>query len=190
MPDGETTTTAPQMDSDQLRTALAAYMQQQGNQQSKSTETSTDTTTTDTDPGDDPAKLKAALEQWKALSRKNENQSKANAEKARRYDELLESQKSEAQKLHEAKAKAEKEAADAKLQVLKLTVANAKGVPAALLSGATQAELEASADALIEYAGKQQEVPDLGQGDRGGAAPQDPNAWIRSIAERTRIRQF
>lgn len=110
---------------------------------------------------------KAEAEKWKALSRKHEDTSKANADKARRLDELEEASKTEQQKLEERAAKAEAKAAEIELRALKAEVANVKGVPASLLSGATQEELEASADALLAFRGEKK-LPDLGGGDRGG----------------------
>lgn len=54
--------------------------------------------------------------------------------------------------------KAEKETADAEVarlnaEVLKLSIASEKGVPAKLLTGSTKEELEAAAKALLEFKG-------------------------------------
>ncbi len=49
--------------------------------------------------------------------------------------------------------------AEAELSVLKADVAAAKGVPAKLLTGSTQEELEAAADELIEFRGEQNQAP-------------------------------
>lgn len=166
---------APVVDND-LRAAMQAAVTQQPAAQAPAVEN------VDTDPGDDVEKLKAEIAKWKANSRKNETEKKANAEKARLFDELQEAQKTETQKLADAKAAAERDAAAAKLEVARVTVAAAKGVPAALLSGTTKEEMEASADALLAWAGKRDESNlDLGQGDRGApAANSDPNAWLRN----------
>lgn len=109
----------------------------------------------------------AEAEKWKALARKHEDQSKANADKARRFDEFQESQKSEQQKLEERAAAAEAKAAEIELRALKAEVANEKGVPAGLLTGSTAEELAASADALLAFRGEKPK-PDFGGGDRGG----------------------
>lgn len=69
---------------------------------------------------------------------------------------IRESQKTEAEKAAEALAAAEKRAAELELKAARAEVAAAKGVPADLLTGSTQAELEASADALIQFRGEQQ----------------------------------
>ena len=52
-------------------------------------------------------------------------------------------------------------------RTLRAEVAAAKGIPAGLLTGTTQAELEASADALLAFRGVKPPV-DFGGGARGG----------------------
>lgn len=76
---------------------------------------------------------------------------KAKAEKLREFEE---SQKTEAQKAQERLEAAEKRAAELELKAARAEVAAAKGVPAELLKGSTQEELEASADALIAFRGE------------------------------------
>ena len=68
--------------------------------------------------------------------------------------EIEDRDKTEAQKTHEALEKAQRELADVTLAKTRAEVAASKGVPAALLVGQTQTELEASADALLEYKGQ------------------------------------
>lgn len=122
------------------------------------------------DMGTDPD-WRAEAEKWKALSRKHEEQSKANADKARQFDELAEAQKSEQQKLADRLADAERKAAEAELRALRADVAQAKGVPAGLLSGSSAEELEASADALLAFRGEAPKAPPVpsaaGQGKVG-----------------------
>jgi len=107
---------------------------------------------------DDGKDWKAEAEKWKDLARKHERRQlealgfdpeqvekfKADpssvAKKATGYDELL-----------ERIAGIEKDRDEAKQQALKATVASAKGVPAELLAGSTQAELEAAADRLLAF---------------------------------------
>jgi hypothetical protein len=89
---------------------------------------------------------------WKALARKHEQQAKANADKAKRLDELEEASKSEQQKLMERAEAAEKAAADAQSRLLRAEVAAQKGLTAqmaARLVGSTKEELEADADELL-----------------------------------------
>lgn len=73
--------------------------------------------------------------------------------------ELEESQKTEAQKTQERLDAAEKRAVELELKATRAEVAAAKGVPVELLSGGTQEELEASADALIAFRGEQKSAP-------------------------------
>ncbi len=120
----------------------------------------TETKTQETD-------LSAEVEKWKAHSRKNEERAKENAEKAKKFDELEEASKTEQQKRDEHIANLEKENAALKSQTLRAQVASEKGVPAGLLSGSTQEELEESADALLAYRGEATPKAD-GQGEQGG----------------------
>ena len=123
------------------------------------------------DTGAQAVDWQAEAEKWKALSRKHEDQSKANADKARQFDEFTEAQKTEQQKLADRLAAAEKVAAEATLKALRAEVAQTKGVPAALLSGDTQEALEASADALLAFRGEAPKLPAApsaaGQGNVG-----------------------
>jgi len=123
-----------------------------------------------TPPVPDPDKgekdWQAEAEKWKTFARKHEDAAKANAEKAKRLDDLEESQKTELQKAADRAAAAEAQVAEIEARALRAEVAAAKGVPASLLSGSTQEELEASADALLAFRG-QAPKPDFGGGDRG-----------------------
>lgn len=76
---------------------------------------------------------------------------------------IRESQKTEAQKAADRQAELERENAELKVAKLRAEVAEAKSdpakgliIPASLLSGSTQEELEASAAALIAFRGEQQ----------------------------------
>lgn len=75
--------------------------------------------------------------------------------KAQKYAEWEEANKTEAQKTADRLAEIERENAELKSGKLRAEVAAAKGVPAALLTGGTQEELEAAADALIAFRGEQ-----------------------------------
>jgi hypothetical protein len=74
---------------------------------------------------------------------------------ADRLAQLEEANKTEAQKTADKLAAAEKRASELEGKALRAEVAAAKGVPVALLTGSTQEELEAAADALIAYRGEQ-----------------------------------
>lgn len=126
---------------------------------------------TDSDSGDgagtDPA---AEAAKWKAMARKHEQQAKANADKARRLDELEDSQKSELEKLTGKATEAEQRAAKAEATALRLEVALDKAPEglsvakirklAARLQGASREELEADAAELFaEFA--DQGAPDM-----------------------------
>lgn len=92
---------------------------------------------------------------------KSEREAKAAAEKRAaeaeaRIKEFEDAQKSEAEKQAERIAQIERENAELKSAKTRAEVAAAKGVPAALLTGSTQEELEASADALIAFKGAQE----------------------------------
>lgn len=75
--------------------------------------------------------------------------------KAEKFAEWENSQKSEAQKLQEERDKATADLASERAARIRAEVAATKGIPANLLSGSTQEELEASADALIAFRGQQ-----------------------------------
>jgi septal ring factor EnvC (AmiA/AmiB activator) len=75
--------------------------------------------------------------------------------KAAKLAEIEEANKTEAEKTAERLAAAEKRAAELEAKAIRAEVAAAKGVPFALLTGSTQEELEAAADALIAFRGEQ-----------------------------------
>ena len=75
--------------------------------------------------------------------------------KAQKFAEWEESQKTEAEKVQARLDAAEKRASELEAKAMKSDVAAAKGVPVALLTGSTQEELEASADALLAFLGEQ-----------------------------------
>lgn len=108
-----------------------------------------------TAPAQEPeAKQEKPETDWKAEARKHEQRAKDNAAKAKQYDELLESQKTEAQKLADRAAQAEKERDEARLEALRTKVGMSKKLPADvidLLKGDTEEELAAHADRLAEH---------------------------------------
>lgn len=117
-----------------------------------------------TEPTTEPAEAPAVQEtDWKSEARKWEQRAKANKaeadanrEAAARLAEIEEAQKSAEQKQQEALAAAQAEVAELRSVALRAEVAAAKGVPVGLLTGATREELEAAADALIEFRGPQE----------------------------------
>lgn len=90
---------------------------------------------------------------------KYRTESKANADAAKRLAEIEEAQKTETQKLADRLAAAEKKAQDAEVKALRSDVAQAKGVPAGLLTGSTEEELNASADMLLAFRGEAPKTP-------------------------------
>lgn len=100
---------------------------------------------------------------------------------ADRLSEIESANKTEAEKTAERLAAAEKRAAELEAKAIRAEVAAAKGVPAVLLTGSTQEELEAAADALIAFRGEQKPAGPsssaLGRVNLGA----DPGADARSI---------
>lgn len=123
------------------------------------------------------------VEFWKHKAREQEKRAKENAEAAKRLTEIEEAQKSEAQKQAEALQRAEQQLAAERSARLRAEVAAAKGVPADLLVGGTQEELEASADALIAFKGEPSGPVVPGQGKTPDApAPENADDWLRGLA--------
>lgn len=119
----------------------------------------------------------ADVEKWKALSRKNEARAEENADKAKRFDELEEANKSELEKVTARAEAAEKILAEQKAKdeaaALRSEIAKAKGfedrnVPATALRGSTREELEAHADEILALLPEPPVAPSAdGQGNDG-----------------------
>lgn len=111
---------------------------------------------------------KAALAAERKARRDADAQLKALQAKLQEFEDR---DKSELEKLQARLAAAEKQATEATLKALRADVAQAKGVPAGLLSGSTEEELNASADALLAFRGETAKVPAApsaaGQGNVG-----------------------
>lgn len=159
-------------------------------------------------PGDDgksekdlQSQLTAALaevEKWKNLSRKNEERATSNAEKAQKFDELEEANRTEQEKLQARAEAAEKALAerDAKEAVAKLAAeiakekseGLAKPIPASALRGATREELEAHADEIIALLPEKPEAPSAdGQGKNGqqiGEGDMSPDDIVAAATKR------
>lgn len=117
---------------------------------------------------------KAESRKWESRAKENLATAKANEDAAKRLAEIEEAQKTEAQKAQDALAKAQQELADERAARLRAEVAASKGIPANLLSGSTQEELEKSADDLLAFKGDAPEPSpfpkaDPSQGARGSA---------------------
>ena len=116
------------------------------------------------------AELQAKYDALLKDSRKWEERSKANADKAKAYDELADKAAASAANLSEA----ERELAETKKKLAVATVAAGAGVPADLLKGETVEELQASADALKAFAASQ--APGYPTDKGAGATPQPVTA--------------
>lgn len=103
--------------------------------------------------------LDRIIEQRLARERKRFSDYDELKAQAGKLAELEEANKSEAEKAQARAEAAEKRAAELEAKAVRAEVAAAKGVPVSLLSGSTQAELEASADALIDFRGEQKAGP-------------------------------
>lgn len=133
----------------------------------------------DDDGGDGGTDLAAEVAKWKAMSRKHEAQAKANADAAKRLQEIEDADKSELQKLQEKAESEGRKAADATLELARLRVAMRKGLTetqAKRLIGKTEEELEADAAELLESfaAGA--------KGDDDAGKPTRPKERLRSGA--------
>ncbi|WP_157536539.1 hypothetical protein [Kitasatospora mediocidica] len=124
--------------------------------------------------------LQADVDKWKALSRQNESTAKANKAAADELASIKASQLSDQQRAEAAAQAAQESAQNAQAELARYKVAAAKGVPVELLTASDEAALTVQADALLKFVGDKSPVPDLGQGNRGAAAAQDPNSWIRA----------
>lgn len=123
---------------------------------------------------------------WKAEARKWEARSKANAEKARAYDELQEQSKTELQKATDRADRAEAELKGlrqrSELEAARAKVAEETGVPSNLISGADEDEMRERAKAIAEFAkpSPAPKPPITGAFDRGGGT--DADAAKRKLA--------
>lgn len=123
------------------------------------------------------ADAQAEAEKWKALSRKNEERANSNADKAKRFDELEDANRTELEREKARADAAEKIIADQKAKddaaALRDEIAKAKGfeerkVPASALRGSTREELEAHADEILALLPEPKPAPSAdGQGDNG-----------------------
>jgi membrane protein involved in colicin uptake len=123
------------------------------------------------------ADAQAEAEKWKALSRKNEERANSNADKAKRFDEMEDANRTELEREKARADAAEKIIADQKAKddaaKVRDEVAKAKGfeernVPASALRGSTREELEAHADEILALLPEPKPAPSAdGQGNNG-----------------------
>ncbi|MFT8358549.1 hypothetical protein [Bifidobacterium aquikefiri] len=93
----------------------------------------------------------AEANKWKALSRQNEAQAKANADKAKQYDAFQESQKTELQKAQDTAAKWEAQYKQAQTQALRAETAAKNNIPVELLTADNAEALDAQVKALLAF---------------------------------------
>jgi len=124
--------------------------------------------------------LAQEVAKWRAMSRKHEAQAKTNADAAKKLATMEDADKSEVQKLTDKATLSDKAAVDAKHELARLRVAMRKGLTEAQakrLIGATEEELEADADELLESFGGDKTPPGKGgkpkERLRSGAAPDE-----------------
>lgn len=110
--------------------------------------------------------------------------------KAARLAEIEAANQTEAEKVQARLEAAEKRASDLEAKALKSEVAAAKGVPSALLTGSTQEELEAAADALIAFRGEQKPAGPSSSALARTNATQKPDDFDTAIADARAARNF
>lgn len=136
--------------------------------------------------GESGQKALAAERKAKAAAEKSARAAeKQLGELQRKLQEIEDRDKSEAQKLAEAKSAAESEAATAREELMRYRVAAKKKLPAELaarLRGATEEEMESDAESLLQVLGQRQ-TPSYDGGVRSSApSVTDMNALIRQKA--------
>ena len=159
------------------------------------------TTTTDTSQAaaadTAPAKdWQAEAEKWKAFARKHEDAAKANADKAKRFDEFEESQKSELQKAADAAARAKAEADATRAELARMQAAVKHGLSEddldLLGTHGTPEEIEARAERLatrLKAAEANKPKPDFGGGDKGGDV-RPAGQWTQADLDRATPEQI
>lgn len=159
-----------------------------------STETTAPAETTPATEAAEVAKTDEPLGEPGLAALKSERAARAAAEKAAadalaKVKAYEDAQKTESEKQAERLAEIERENAELKSAKTRAEVAAAKGVPAALLTGSTQEELEASADALIAFKGAQEPqkliVPNEGKSPQGPIGAEKDLEFANFLTRRT-----
>jgi hypothetical protein len=126
---------------------------------------------------------KKALQEERRKARAAERQLSELQQRLKEYEDR---DKTEAQKLAEARTAAEQRAAAAEQQLLRFKIAAEKKLPANLagrLQGSTEEEMAADADSLLELlAAQRPSTPSFDGGVRQTARPTDMNSLIRQQA--------
>lgn len=142
------------------------------------TATQTDASAADTAAEKD---WQAEAEKWKQFARKHEDSAKTNADKAKRFDEFEESQKTEQQKLVDAAAKAREEATATTAELARVKAAVKHGLTEddleLLGTHGTPEEIDARAERLaarIKGAEANKPKPDFGGGNKGDDVSSKP----------------
>lgn len=126
-------------------------------------------------------------------SAKYRTQNKDLADKAAKYDEYVQSQKSEQERMAEALASAQQERDSIRVEMLRMKVASTKQLPPSLvdrLRGETEEEMLADADSLLEglkgqFAPKQKPSPtETGAGVVGEANSMTAEDYAAALAKR------
>lgn len=133
-------------------------------------------------------RLKAEARKWEGRSKSNLADKNAEAEKAKKWEEYVNSQKSDAEKLAEQLANAQKEAESARVTLAKYRVAAEKGISIEALDfihGSTDEEIAANADKFLSIIGTSsttktvQPTKTQGVDSSTDTLPSDPREAVR-----------
>lgn len=139
------------------------------------------------EPTETQPKPTETVDYWKQRSRENETKAKANADAAKRLAEIEESQKTEAQKTADRLAAAEKDAANARSEALRLRIASRFQIgdedADLFLTGADEATLTKQAERLTarETERKKQGNHVSREGTQTSAATSDERELARTL---------
>lgn len=158
----------------------------EGNETGASTETST-TETTATSTESTETSPTETVEFWKGKAREQEKRAKANADAAKKLADLEAANKSEIEKANDAKAAAEKDAADAKAEALRLRIATKHGISDEdadlFLTGTDEETLKKQAERLTQRNSERKKNGNVvpREGSTSTAAPDDERAAARAL---------
>lgn len=148
------------------------------------------------EPDKAPKDWEKEAEKWRTFARKHEDAAKANADKAKQFDALEESQKTELQKVLDqaAKFKTEADTTRGELAVMRAAVKYGLSAEDLELLGThgTTEEIDARAEKLaarLKVAAGNRPPVDFGGGDRGGNVTDKPQ-FDEQIAAAMKAGQF
>lgn len=138
--------------------------------------------------GEDQRDLASEVEKWKAMARKHEAQSKANADKAKQFDKWQESQKTEQQKADEklATLQSERDAALAQAALAKAALDHGLSTDdLELIGGGSPDEINAKAEKLAARLNASK-IPSTSPDPRLGreSKPTGSGDWLRDQLQR------